>query len=130
MDTEVEYWEQEAEGVIKDIENQVKEIKISTLPVTKHGIYLNVTTLEGQTFCFHLGSSGFEVVGHDYDKADESGNDAYETPYALLRSISEKFTPAFNDSLTSKLNDVLVAEQEDNRKKCEQKNLHLNSNTN
>ena len=115
MDTEVEYWTQEAEGVVKDIANQVKEIKISTLPATKHGIYVNVTTLEGQKFCFHLGSSGFEIVGHDYDKTNESENEVYETPYALLRSISDKFTPAFNDSLRSKLNDVLVAELEQDR---------------
>lgn len=115
MDSEADYWTHEAEGVMKDIGNQVKEIKISTLPVTKHGIYLNVTTLEDQKFCFHLGSSGFEVVGHDYDKNNECGNESYETPYALLHSISEKFTPAFNDSLRSKLNEMLVAELESDR---------------
>lgn len=101
---EPDNWRNEAEGVIKDIQEHVKEVSVSdSLEKNNRKIYLNVTTLEDKKYCLELSCHGFRIVGQDYDLINIEDNPFFETPYSLLNSISPSFQQSFNNSLLSKL---------------------------
>jgi len=106
-------WKEEAEAVIKDVKDQVKDIFIAEkLESTDCQIYLNVTTVEEQKMTIELSGQGFCVVcanNHDTIEAtdvtgtvDTSAN-YYETPYSLLDHVSPGYRKAFGDNLAKKL---------------------------
>ncbi|KAJ6221991.1 hypothetical protein RDWZM_000536 [Blomia tropicalis] len=115
--TDDEGWRSEALAVVADIKQFVKRIDISDqLPCDENGIYLNLQTKEGDSMTVELSCAGFRVCAHQFDtltnekqrivtSASSSSNDTisfetyYETPYALLDSIS----PAYRDSFSSEL---------------------------
>lgn len=100
-----ENWRNEAQAVINDIRNHVRSVEISkTLKSTDRHVYLNFTTLEGDSYCVELSASGFQIVGKAYDTVDISEGEYFETPYGLLCKISTDFYKSFGNELMSKLN--------------------------
>uniref|UniRef100_A0A182PWC2 ZAD domain-containing protein n=1 Tax=Anopheles epiroticus TaxID=199890 RepID=A0A182PWC2_9DIPT len=80
-------WNEEAEAVIRDIREHVKEVSHSeVLPVTRTEAYINVTTLHGRQMCVKLNAEGLQIVAytHDTQEPECASNPRYETPYALL----------------------------------------------
>lgn len=99
-----EGWKEEAQAVINDVKDHVKTIEVSqSLANSNSRIYLNVETLEGNKFTFELTVQGFKFCGEGFDRNDWANNDYYETPYALLNSVSPRFKEAFMDVLFRKL---------------------------
>lgn len=101
-------WKTEAQGVINDIKAHVDSILISeVLQSDETKIYLNVVTLEHETFCVRLDAEGFIVAGKGQDSQDletaEEEAQMYETPYSLLSAISKKFTESFGNRLITEL---------------------------
>ncbi|XP_053607538.1 GSK3B-interacting protein-like [Plodia interpunctella] len=104
-----ETWPQEAEAAINDIRKHVKTANISpTVQSSNQRIYINLTTLEDSDYCVEMSASGFRVVGRKYDDISLSTieNMNYETPYALLNSISQKYRESFGGELMNKLLDL------------------------
>ncbi|XP_013189780.1 GSK3-beta interaction protein [Amyelois transitella] len=104
-----ETWPQEAEAAINDIKKHVKSANISPLlKSSNQRIYFNLTTLEECDYCVEISAAGFRVVGRKYDDTSLSTieNMNYETPYALLNSISQKYRESFGGELMSKLLDL------------------------
>lgn len=97
-------WDVEAQAVINDVKAHVQDIQITNIPATSMGVYFNITTIENKKFCVHLGAPGFKVVGNVYN--DTSGGDmnrTFETPYALLCSLSQQYAKSFGDLVMKKL---------------------------
>lgn len=108
-------WPQEAEAAINDIRKHVNKAAVSsTLNNTNQRIYINLTTLENATYCIEMSALGFRVVGRNYDDTSLSQqyNDTYETPYALLNNISQKYKESFGGELMSKLMDLAKSTEE------------------
>lgn len=122
--TDDEGWRSEALAIIEDIRKFVKHISIShILPCDQNGIYMNLETKEGSCLTIELSSAGFRVSGHQFDtlmhsdapavmagsEQDEtvdeklSLNVYYETPYALLDSISIGYRDCFSNELAQRL---------------------------
>ncbi|XP_063380592.1 GSK3-beta interaction protein-like isoform X1 [Cydia fagiglandana] len=108
-----ETWPQEAEAAINDIRKHVKSANVSTqLKNDNQRIYINLTTLENSDYCIEMSASGFRVVGRTYDDTTLAiiENMNYETPYALLNSISQKYRESFGGELMNKLLDLAKKE--------------------
>lgn len=106
---DAETWPKEAEAAINDIRKHVKSANISSqLKSTNQRIYINLTTLEKSDYCIEMSAAGFRVVGRKYDdtKLSTIENMNYETPYALLNSISQKYRESFGGELMNKLLDL------------------------
>ncbi|CAK1546919.1 unnamed protein product [Leptosia nina] len=104
-----ETWPQEAEAALNDIRKHVKAACVSTaLKNTNQRVYLNLTTLEDLKYCIEMSAAGFRVVGRKYDDIGLATieNMNYETPYALLNSISQKYRESFGGELMNKLLDL------------------------
>lgn len=103
-----ETWPQEAEAAINDIRKHVKTANISPQLKSNQRIYINLTTLESTDYCIEMSASGFRVVGRKYDDTSLATieNMNYETPYALLNSISQKYRESFGGELMNKLLDL------------------------
>lgn len=109
-DEEIIDWHKEAEGIIYDIQPHVNILEVSkiskNLMPDEAEIFLNLETKEGKRYTVRLSSEGFAIVGNEFDcKAEEDMEDliSYETPYALLQTISKEFTNSFGNSLIAKL---------------------------
>ncbi|KAK9888518.1 hypothetical protein WA026_000769 [Henosepilachna vigintioctopunctata] len=97
-------WRLEAESVINDIKNHVYSITLSEkLQNTNKKIFLNLITLENQTFCIELSGQGFRIVGKSFDTTDINCSQYYETPYSLLNNVSPMFSTSFGNELIAKL---------------------------
>ncbi|XP_038211788.1 GSK3B-interacting protein-like isoform X1 [Zerene cesonia] len=108
-----ETWPMEAQAAINDIKEHVKAATISSaLKNTNQRIFINMTTLEDLNYCIEMSSAGFRVVGRMYDDTSLSTieNMNYETPYALLNSISQKYRESFGGELMNKLLDLAKKE--------------------
>ncbi|BET02220.1 Protein of unknown function (DUF727) [Nesidiocoris tenuis] len=106
MDSPETTWEEEAQAVLQDVQQHVKEISISTeLVSSKRQIFLNLTTLEEQQYTVELSAAGFRIVGRSHNTQSESGI-IYETPYALLSAISPGYSGNFAESLICRLNEL------------------------
>lgn len=100
-------WKTEAQGVINDVKVHLSSIQVSNvLPSDETKIYLNVVTLENESFCIRLSNEGFIVAGNGIDSQnmEKDESEVYETPYSLLSAISKKFTESFGNRLISELN--------------------------
>lgn len=104
-------WRLEALAVIHDISAFVKQIAICpSLPCDQNGVYLNLETKEDKTFTVEMSSAGFRVCGLDLNSMDlEADEDTvyYETPYALLDSISPIYRQLFGEQLSQKLQQLI-----------------------
>ncbi|XP_026725398.1 GSK3-beta interaction protein [Trichoplusia ni] len=110
-----ESWPQEAEAAINDIRKHVKSACISpTLLSNNQRIFINLTTLENSDYCIEMSGNGFRVVGRKYDDTSLSSieNMNYETPYALLNNISQKYRESFGGELMNKLLDLAARNSE------------------
>ncbi|ENN72268.1 GSK3-beta interaction protein [Dendroctonus ponderosae] len=97
-------WLEEAQGLISDVKDHVKRIEVSkALTSTNSRIYLNVETLEGGKYTFELTVQGFRFCGKDFDLDNWENADYYETPYALLNTVSPRFKESFMDLVFRKL---------------------------
>ncbi|KAH9628469.1 hypothetical protein HF086_005922 [Spodoptera exigua] len=108
-------WPQEAEAAINDIRKHVMVAFVSSeLHNTNQRIYINLTTLESSEFCIEMSANGFRVVGRKYDDTSLSSieNMNYETPYALLNNISQKYRESFGGELMNKLLDLAARNSE------------------
>ncbi|XP_026485673.1 GSK3B-interacting protein [Vanessa tameamea] len=101
-----ETWPAEAEAAINDIRKHVNSAQVSSkVRSTNQKIYINLTTLENAEYCVEMSALGFRVVGRKYDDTSLSTieNMNYETPYALLNNISQKYRESFGGELMNKL---------------------------
>lgn len=123
--TDDEGWQSEALAVISDVKKFVKQIEISkSLPCDQNGVYMNLQTIEGVCLTIELSCAGFRVCSHQFDTLPghpvdgassliPSDNPAstesvelnvyYETPYALLNTISPAYRNSFSNELASRL---------------------------
>lgn len=107
ISAEFENWESEAEAIINDVKDHVKELKISEkIKSTNRFIYLNLRTIENKDFCIELSAQGFRIVGYNFNENNTDSNEYFETPYSLLNSISPKFKESFGNALLEKLRDL------------------------
>lgn len=102
-------WEEEAQAIIGDVKNHVRNIFISeALPSNAREIFLNCETLEEEKYTIRISSNGFQAVGKDFNCIDQLTNSiAYETPYALLNVISPSYTKSFGNDLTKALQNLI-----------------------
>ncbi|XP_026332953.1 GSK3-beta interaction protein [Hyposmocoma kahamanoa] len=108
-------WPQEAEAAINDIRKHVSNASVSPiLTNTNQRIYINLTTLENSNYCIEMSALGFRIVGRTYDDNSlaQMDNDIYETPYALLNNISQKYKESFGGELMSKLMDLAKSSED------------------
>ncbi|CAG9761512.1 unnamed protein product [Ceutorhynchus assimilis] len=99
-----EGWQEEAQAVINDVKDHVKTIEVSrALASSNSRIFLNVETLEGVKYTFELTVQGYRFCGKVFDKDDWENSQYFETPYALLNSVSARFKESFMDVLFRKL---------------------------
>uniref|UniRef100_A0AC34R4K1 GSKIP domain-containing protein n=1 Tax=Panagrolaimus sp. JU765 TaxID=591449 RepID=A0AC34R4K1_9BILA len=101
----------EAFTAIREVSAFVKSICLSeVLSRTPDLIFLNVTTLEGHTYCVELTIRGWRVCS---DREDSMNGDFrkldlhsryFETIYQLLDVISPMYRDKFGQALTNKLN--------------------------
>lgn len=98
----------EVDFIKKDVNFAVDYIDVSKeLPEKDGKIYINIQTKEKDRFCVELSSSGFTVVGKEYDCQNEDGtNRSYETVYSLLSNISSSYNRTFSDELARKLSNL------------------------
>jgi Protein of unknown function (DUF727) len=103
-------WRVEAAAVIHDVRDHVQEITIAEGPTSASGeqdhIFLNLTTREMKHYCIELTAQGFRVVGNKYDQTDEHSEMYFETPYAMLDTLSPLYREAFGNSLASRLQEL------------------------
>lgn len=105
-------WKEEAQAIIKDVHNDVSQIHVSKSMSISSAVFLNIETLEGQKYCVKVSYSGFQIVAREFDKIDTNLMEAaFETPYALLHSISPKYVQSFGDNLSKSLANL---ERDDN----------------
>lgn len=126
MDKEVD-WVKEALDVIYDVRAHVKNMHMTDKLMSSCGMYMNVTTKEGQEFCVHLCPAGFQVVGLKIDCKDLEDNnpETYETPYAFLNKVSPSYRQSFGNLLVQKLNEECEKSNEECEKpdeECEKSN--------
>uniref|UniRef100_A0A182WPN2 GSKIP domain-containing protein n=1 Tax=Anopheles minimus TaxID=112268 RepID=A0A182WPN2_9DIPT len=111
-------WTQEAEAVIQDIAQHVRDISLSKeLPTTRTESYINITTLDGKHMCVKMNAEGLQIVGdnHDAKNQNSSTNTRYETPYALLSDVCPAYVHSFGNSLVNALSKLEQnPDQEDN----------------
>lgn len=100
---EKDQWKLEAAAVINDVKNHVQQITISTLDGADEFIYLNLTTLEGQDYCIQMSKIGFSITDVRHDSSTIEATEYFETPYALLDSISPKYRESFAHKLIESL---------------------------
>ena len=99
-------WEEEAAGIIRDVQDHVNFISVSRILKSKnYEIFLNIKTIENNAYCIRVSTVGFEIVGYEFDKYDKSNysTETYETPYALLTAISPGYIQSFGNKLSEKL---------------------------
>jgi hypothetical protein len=99
-------WKSEALAVISDISSFVSSLTIcELLPCNQNGIYLNLETKENKQLTIEMSSAGFRVCGQQFDTHLVANDNTiyYETPYALLDSISPAYRQCFGEELISKL---------------------------
>lgn len=100
-------WTAEAESIIDDVKQFVKEIKASSLPCDSSRVYLNVKTLEDKSFTVELSAHGFQLVSKSrYDSCSEPDGTFFETSYSLLDHISPGYRAAFSDAVIEQLQKV------------------------
>ncbi|XP_062533469.1 GSK3-beta interaction protein [Armigeres subalbatus] len=110
-------WTKEANGVIQDIIRHVKEAKISNVLIpTESEVFINLRTLEETEVCVKLNGQGLQIVGDRFDCVNlADSNDHYETPYALLSSVSPAYVESFGtclaDALGKRIQDQLVGSE-------------------
>lgn len=95
-------WISEAKSVINSERSFLNHIEISSL-TTFNGVYLNIETLEKQSFCVLLNSRGFRVVAKAFDQDINVSQTCYETAYTLLSNISLNYSKKFHELVTAKL---------------------------
>ncbi|CAG0917858.1 unnamed protein product [Notodromas monacha] len=102
-----EQWRSEANAVIQDVSSGLLSAAVSeVLEITDGGIYINVSTLEGNKYCIELSPNGFAIVGNGFDVRDLKEKQYFETPYSLLDSLSPMYRENFYKQLSSKLEEV------------------------
>jgi hypothetical protein len=119
-------WKEEALGVIHDVEKHVKSISIADkIQSDAKKIYLNITTHEDKKLTVQLNYLGFHIVcdgKHDtvedaiveesvphmsrMSTSKENDSLYFETPYALLSSVSAGYDKSFSDILINKLKNL------------------------
>lgn len=67
-------------------------------------------TKENCNYTVELTSSGFRIVGKTLNNVDSESERFFETPYALLNSISPMFQKAFGEKLVHQLEKVQEAQ--------------------
>ena len=106
-DEELIDWRIEAEAVIRDVKNHLQRVKISDkFESDETKIYLEVETLERHEFIIELTSQGFKLYREQPQQEAEA--EFFETPYALLDSVSPKFRESFANELSRKLSAFVV----------------------
>jgi len=121
-------WKEEAAAIVRDIGSCVASACLSQklsdddATITSEA-YLNIETLEHRSLTVRIDSRGLTIVGNKFDDNSlESGSGlvskekSYETPYALLQSISPLYSTSFGGQLHQKLT-ALAEEQDDDRRK-------------
>ncbi|XP_058463211.1 GSK3-beta interaction protein [Malaya genurostris] len=103
-------WKKEANAVIHDIFNHVKEITLSErLTPTDSAAFINIRTLEGTTVCVLINGEGLRIVSDRFDSIEHEHPDniVFETPYSLLSHISPEYINSFGNSLAEALSKQL-----------------------
>ena len=106
----------DAAHVVKTFPAFLRTLSVSeSLPKSPTLVYINLTTLEGTSYCIQLSSCGYKVAGLAYDtvslERDDSRKTVYESLSSLLEAVSPLYTVAFGEALIRKL-EVVQHEQE------------------
>lgn len=117
-------WQEEALAIIQDVEAHVAYIGVSEQLESKAScIYLNVRTLEGDTYCVSASKQGFAIKSKQFDTidAEQPGIEGktsdvvssqhkdntsiihYETIYSLINHVSPMYVNSFGTELCAKL---------------------------
>ena len=104
-------WKAEAAAVISDIKEFVNSIAISMiLPCDEAGVYINIETKEKSMCTVELSTAGFRICSFAFDTIEDelrSTSKFFETPYALLDSLSPGYRESFSGALMDKLNALI-----------------------
>lgn len=92
--------------MIDDIKSHVRSAGISLLDGTDEFIYFNLTTLEGEDYCVQMSKNGFLLADTSYDSSKMESGLYFETPYALLDTISPMYRESFANKLIDSLNSM------------------------
>ncbi|CAD6192017.1 unnamed protein product [Caenorhabditis auriculariae] len=110
--------EEEAVNAVRELEYAVKTVCISELlPRTAQLLFLNLTTLEGQTYCIELTERGWRIASNRQDCMNGDFRQLamytqyFETLYALLDTISPLYREKFSESLSARLNSLAATQK-------------------
>lgn len=99
----------EAQRIVEEIKFGVARAELSSVLESNDSIaYINIRTLENDDYCVELSSSGYMIVGREFDRVDddESVDKRFETCEALMHQISPAFVKKFNISVAERLNSI------------------------
>ncbi|CAH2038095.1 unnamed protein product, partial [Iphiclides podalirius] len=100
-----ETWPLEAEAALKDVRGHVREASVAEdYKSTNRRIYLRITTYEGEVLIVEMSADGFRVAAPP--NSGTISDTKYETLYALLDSVSNRYRQSFGEELTTKLRDL------------------------
>ncbi|VDK88144.1 unnamed protein product [Litomosoides sigmodontis] len=112
--------ELEAVAAVHELSFAVKTISVSEiLPRTPDLIFVNVTTVEGQSYCLELTLKGWRVTSlrHDCMQGDYTRLNLftvyYDTLYDLIDKLSPDYKNLFSEKLAQKLRVLQAAEDDD-----------------
>ena len=110
--------EEEAVSAVREFSFAVQTICISEmLPRTAELLFLNITTLEGSTYCVELTGKGWRIASHRQDCMNGDFRQLathtryFESLYALLDTLSPLYRQQFGSRLLSKLNELKEAQE-------------------
>ncbi|VDM55866.1 unnamed protein product [Angiostrongylus costaricensis] len=105
--------EEEAIEAVREFSYAVQSVCISEmLPRTSDLLFLNLTTLEGKTYCIELTAKGWRIASNRADCMNGDFRQLYihtqyfESLNQLLDSISPSYRQRFGGKLAEKLNNL------------------------
>ena len=105
----------EGERVVAEITFGVEYVSLSKELENSDSIsHINIRTLEKEDYCVELSSSGYVIVGKQFDTIDANLkaknlalHNKYESCDALMHEISKQFGSKFNTLLSEKLQKLI-----------------------
>ena len=116
---DVQDWVIEANAIVREVAPFVDSAALADVlnakernglePDSVQRVFINLRIREGHKYTILLGQFGFKVVANQFDHIDaelEETNAYFETPFALLQSLSPKYTQSFGEELIYKLDQL------------------------
>ena len=102
----------EALRVVEDIRFGVEAVNVSNVLENNDSFaYINLKTLENNTYCIEITASGYRIVSNQFDMIkpnfkNEYEHTKFESYEPLMHKISPMFVEKFNNLVADRLNSI------------------------